>query len=92
MEIPNDSIVLLYLKERWDSLEAVVFLCIEEKYIEASCPDLILDEFNMPKQDSCDAIDEVKTDEYLELTQVIFLTTSEDFWLIFVKLLLGCKR
>ena len=59
-----------------DGVEAVEYLRQNGNYHEASRPDLILLDLNLPKKDGRQVLEEVKADESLRRIPVIVLTTS----------------
>ncbi len=59
-----------------DGVEAVEYLRQNGDYHEASRPDLILLDLNLPKKDGRQVLEEVKADENLRRIPVIVLTTS----------------
>ena len=59
-----------------DGVEAVEYLRRDGKYAEASRPDLILLDLNLPKKDGREVLEEVKADDSLRRIPVIVLTTS----------------
>jgi CheY-like chemotaxis protein len=59
-----------------DGVEAVEYLRQEGTYSDASRPDLILLDLNLPKKDGRQVLEEVKEDENLRRIPVIVLTTS----------------
>lgn len=59
-----------------DGVEAVEYLRQEGVYSDASRPDLILLDLNLPKKDGRQVLEEVKEDENLRRIPVIVLTTS----------------
>jgi CheY-like chemotaxis protein len=59
-----------------DGVEAVEYLRRDGKYAEASRPDLILLDLNLPKKDGRQVLEEVKADDSLRRIPVIVLTTS----------------
>ena len=59
-----------------DGVEAVEYLRQNGEYHEASRPDLILLDLNLPKKDGRQVLEEVKADESLRRIPVIVLTTS----------------
>jgi chemotaxis family two-component system response regulator Rcp1 len=67
---------ILYTVE--DGEEAMAFLRREGKYADASRPDLILLDLNLPKKDGREVLAEIKTDEHLKLIPVVILTVSKD--------------
>jgi len=60
-----------------DGVEALAFLRREGKYADASRPDLILLDLNLPKKDGREVLAEIKTDEDLKRIPVVVLTTSK---------------
>ncbi len=60
-----------------DGLEALAFLRREGRYTDASRPDLILLDLNMPRMDGRTFLAEIKADEDLKSISVVILTTSE---------------
>ena len=59
-----------------DGAEALVYLRREGKYRDATPPDLILLDLNLPKKDGREVLAEIKADEELKRIPVIVLTTS----------------
>jgi CheY-like chemotaxis protein len=59
-----------------DGVEAVEYLRRDGKYVDASRPDLILLDLNLPKKDGRQVLEEVKADDSLRRIPVIVLTTS----------------
>jgi two-component system, chemotaxis family, response regulator Rcp1 len=62
--IPNDVEALTYLKR-------------EGKYWEATRPDLILLDLNLPKKNGRELLADIKGDERLQSIPVVIMTTSE---------------
>ncbi|NQE46412.1 putative methanogenesis regulatory protein FilR2 [ANME-1 cluster archaeon GoMg2] len=60
-----------------DGVEAVAFLRREGKYANASRPDLILLDLNLPKKDGREVLAEIKEDDKLKRIPVVVLTTSK---------------
>lgn len=60
----------------WDGVEAISFLRQEGKYIDASRPDLILLDLNLPRKDGREVLAEIKSDNELKYIPVVVLTTS----------------
>jgi chemotaxis family two-component system response regulator Rcp1 len=60
-----------------DGVEAMAFLRKEGKHHEASRPDLILLDLNLPKKDGREVLAEIKIDEKLRRIPVVVLTTSK---------------
>lgn len=59
-----------------DGVEALAFLRREGRYANASRPDLILLDLNLPKKDGRDVLAEIKVEEHLKRIPVVVLTTS----------------
>ena len=59
-----------------DGQEAMEFLNREGRYAEASRPDLILLDLNLPKKDGREVLAAIKADESLRRIPVVVLTTS----------------
>jgi CheY-like chemotaxis protein len=59
-----------------DGREALDYLRREGRYAEASRPDLILLDLNMPRMDGRETLTAIKTDEQLKAIPVVILTTS----------------
>ena len=60
-----------------DGVEAMNFLHRHGKYHQASHPDLILLDWNLPRKDGREVLIEIKADERLQRIPVVVLTTSE---------------
>jgi len=59
-----------------DGVEAIKYLRKEMPYNQATMPDLILLDLNLPKKDGREVLQEIKTDAKLKRTPVVVLTTS----------------
>ena len=59
-----------------DGREALDYLRREGRYADASRPDLILLDLNMPRMDGRETLAAIKTDDRLKAIPVIILTTS----------------
>ena len=59
-----------------DGVEALAFLRREGPYVNATRPDLILLDLNLPKKDGREVLAEIKTDNQLKRIPVVVLTTS----------------
>jgi CheY-like chemotaxis protein len=59
-----------------DGREALDYLRREGRYAEASRPDLILLDLNMPRMDGRETLAAIKTDEQLKAIPVVIRTTS----------------
>lgn len=60
-----------------DGIEAMEFLRKEGKYADATRPDLILLDLNLPRKNGREVLAEIKADEELKCIPVVVLTTSE---------------
>jgi chemotaxis family two-component system response regulator Rcp1 len=60
-----------------DGVEAMAYLRNEGKYKDASRPDLVLLDLNLPKKDGRQVLTEIKSDEYLKCIPVVVLTISK---------------
>lgn len=59
-----------------DGVEALAFLRREGKWKDATRPDLVLLDLNLPKKDGREVLAEIKADESLKMLPVVVLTTS----------------
>jgi two-component system response regulator len=59
-----------------NGVEAMAYLRRQGKYAEATRPDLILLDLNLPKKDGREVLAEVKADDRLRRIPVVVLTTS----------------
>lgn len=59
-----------------DGVEAIEYLRCQGKYIEATMPDLILLDLNLPRKDGRQVLEEIKDDNKLRIIPVVVLTTS----------------
>ncbi|MEL7020227.1 MAG: response regulator [Bacteroidota bacterium] len=59
-----------------DGVEAIKYLHKQEKYANASTPDLILLDLNLPKRDGREVLQDIKADDFLKRIPVVILTTS----------------
>lgn len=75
-EALKDSKILNNLSVAEDGIEAMTFLRKEGKYADASRPDLILLDLNLPKKDGRQVLKEIKEDPSLKRIPVVILTTS----------------
>jgi CheY-like chemotaxis protein len=60
-----------------DGVEAMQYLRREGRYAEASRPDLVLLDLNLPKMDGREVLKEIKGDDTLATIPVVVLTTSQ---------------
>jgi len=60
-----------------DGVEAIAYLRKEAPYQQATRPDLILLDLNLPKKDGREVLAEIKTDTTLKRIPVVVLTTSK---------------
>lgn len=60
-----------------DGVEAIKFLKKEDNYEHEKTPDLILLDFNLPKKDGREVLQEIKADNRFLHIPVIVLTTSQ---------------
>jgi CheY-like chemotaxis protein len=60
-----------------DGVEALAFLRREGEYADATRPDLILLDLNLPRRDGREVLAEVKADPELRRIPVVVLTTSQ---------------
>ena len=75
-ETLKDSKLLNHMSVVDDGVEAMAFLRREGKYVNATRPDLILLDLNLPKKDGREVLAGIKTDEQLRRIPVVVLTTS----------------
>ena len=59
-----------------DGVEAIAYLRGEAPFTEATMPDLILLDLNLPKRDGREVLLDIKTDPKLKRIPVVVLTTS----------------
>jgi CheY-like chemotaxis protein len=76
-EAMRDSKVCNSMAVVVDGVEALAYLRKEGRYAQASRPDLILLDLNLPKKSGLDVLQEVKADENLKRIPVVVLTTSQ---------------
>jgi CheY-like chemotaxis protein len=60
-----------------DGLEAMACLRREGEYVDASRPDLILLDLNLPRMNGFEVLNEIKEDPELKRIPVVVLTTSQ---------------
>ena len=71
-----DSKLLNHMSVVNNGVEAMAYLRREGKYVDATRPDLILLDLNLPKKDGREVLAEIKADERLRRIPVVVLTTS----------------
>ena len=76
-EALKEGHLLVHLSVARDGVEAMKFLRREQPHEDASRPDLILLDLNLPKKDGRQVLEEIKTDARLMRIPVVVLTTSE---------------
>ena len=60
-----------------DGVKALAFLRKEGEYANATRPDLIMLDLNLPRKDGREVLKEIKEDELLKSIPVVILTTSK---------------
>ena len=73
----DDAKVLNNLNVVGDGVEAMAYMRREGKYANATRPDLVLLDLNMPRKDGREVLAEVKADPELRRIPVVILTTSK---------------
>ena len=76
MDVLEDSKLFLSIKVVEDGVEALNYLKRKNDYSDASKPDLILLDLNLPKKDGKQTLQEIKQDDNLKNIPVVILTTS----------------
>ena len=77
VEALKEGKVLNHLNVVRDGVEALVFLRRGGSYANATPPDVILLDLNLPKKDGREVLAEIKTDPELKRIPVVILTTSK---------------
>lgn len=72
----EDSKMVNILNIVIDGVEAMDYLYKKGKYKDATTPDLILLDLNLPKKDGREVLEEIKTSVDLKRIPVVILTTS----------------
>jgi chemotaxis family two-component system response regulator Rcp1 len=69
----------VYSNLHWvkDGVEAMEYLRREGKYQDATRPDIILLDLNLPKKDGREVLQDIKNDDKLKRIPVVVLTTSK---------------
>jgi len=76
LEAFNNAKITNHLSVVEDGEEAIAYLRREGKYAEASAPDFILLDLNLPKMDGREVLQEIKNDKQLRRIPIVILTTS----------------
>jgi len=76
LEAFNEGRVLNNITVIGDGVEALAYLRRQGNYANATMPDLVLLDLNLPKKDGRQVLEEIKTDEKLKAIPVIVLSTS----------------
>ncbi|NEP00221.1 MAG: response regulator [Symploca sp. SIO2E9] len=76
-EVLEDSKLRLKLNVVRDGVEAITYLRREGEYANATKPDLILLDLNLPRKDGREVLKEIKGDDNLKSIPVVVLTTSD---------------
>jgi len=77
IEALRDSKVKNTLNVAVDGVEAMEYLRKEGKFKDATRPDIILLDLNMPRKDGREVLADLKADDSLKQIPVVVLTTSE---------------
>ncbi|MES2285102.1 MAG: response regulator [Bacteroidota bacterium] len=77
-EVLKDGKIKNKLSVVTDGEEAIFFLKKIGKYKDATTPDLILLDLNLPKKDGREVLTEIKKDPNFSSIPVVILTTSDD--------------
>jgi len=72
----KEGSISLNLDVVMDGVEAINFLRKQAPFEDATSPDLILLDLNLPKKDGREVLQEIKADEGLKRIPVVVLTTS----------------
>ena len=76
-EALKDSKLLEDLHVAYDGADAMAYLHREGQYTDASHPDLILLDLNLPRKDGREVLAEIKMNDELKHIPVVVLTTSK---------------
>ncbi len=76
MEALKEGRILNEISVVEDGIEAIAYLRRAGKYAEATRPDLILLDLNLPRKDGREVLEEIKEDAQLKKIPVVVLTTS----------------
>ncbi len=77
LEVFQDSRITNHISVARDGEEALSYLHRRDPYENATRPDLILLDLNLPRRDGREVLCEIKSDDELRTIPVIALTTSE---------------
>ena len=75
-EALREGKVYTEIESVYDGMDAMAYLRREGKYEQATRPDLILLDLNMPRKDGREVLAEIKADSALRHIPVVILTTS----------------
>ena len=73
----RDAKMSIHLHVASDGVEAMAFLQREGAHVDASRPDLILLDLNLPRMDGREVLARIKADGSLKTIPTVILTTSE---------------
>ncbi len=76
-EVLSDGKVSNLLHNVKDGVQAMDFLKKRGAYANASVPDLIILDLNLPRKDGREVLSEIKTDPELKKIPVVIMTTSQ---------------
>jgi two-component system, chemotaxis family, response regulator Rcp1 len=77
-EALKDSPVPYQIISVRDGMDAMAYLQQQGEYVDATLPDLILLDLNLPKKDGREVLAEIKADPKLKRIPVVVLTTSRN--------------
>jgi chemotaxis family two-component system response regulator Rcp1 len=77
MEVFKDEKIMVDVEIVRDGEAAMSFLHHEGEYENATCPDLIILDLNLPRKDGREVLSELKEDPLLKSIPVVILTTSQ---------------
>jgi chemotaxis family two-component system response regulator Rcp1 len=78
LEVMSLSKLKLNINVVEDGVKAISYLQKEGSYREATSPDLILLDLNMPRKNGREVLDFIKNDDTLKTIPVVILTTSDN--------------
>ena len=73
----EDAKLLNKLRVVYDGIEAMEFLRHEAAFVNAPTPDLLLLDWNLPRKNGREVLEEIKNDPELRLIPVVVLTVSQ---------------